>query len=420
MQNIDFQEYDLPNGLHIILHQDKKAPVVAVGVMYKVGAKNDPVGKTGFAHFFEHLLFEGTQNIPRGEWFNIVARHGGKNNAFTTADKTYYYEIFPSNHLQLALWMEAERMRHPVINQIGVDTQRNVIKEEKRQRLTNAPYGKIVYRTEINPYLFKNHPYRQSVIGKMADLDTATTADFQQYNQLYYNPNNAVLVVAGAIDFQQTKQWINDYFLSIENKSPKPNSVEIQEEIISSTIKKVAYDANIQLPIKIFAYRTPKMTDFDAFVFDFISTLLTGGKSSRMYKKMVDEQKQAVEVVAFNDSQEDYGVYIMGAIPLGETSLEVLAQQMDYEIEKLQSELISDNELEKLQNTYENNFVDANATMEGIALSLANNYMFMKNTNFINEQLSMYRTITKEDIQRVAKKYLAVSSRLELDYLPQQ
>ena len=165
-QQVSYQEYDLPNGLHVILHQDNGAPVVTTSVMYHVGGKDRTQGRTGFAHFFEHLLFEGTENIPRGEWFTVVSSNGGSNNANTTSDRTYYYEVFPSNSLELGLWMESERLMHPIINQIGVDTQNEVVKEEKRSRIDNAPYGGIQYATATNKYLFDKHPYKMSVWAK--------------------------------------------------------------------------------------------------------------------------------------------------------------------------------------------------------------------------------------------------------------
>lgn len=418
-QKISFQEYDLPNGLHVILHQDNTAPVVTTGVMYHVGSKDDTTGKTGFAHFFEHLLFEGTQNIERGKWFSIVSSNAGKNNAFTSTDKTYYYEIFPSNNLQLGLWMEAERMLHPVINQIGVDTQKEVVKEEKRQRIDNVPYGKISYRMGINPHLFKKHPYRQSIIGSMEDLDSATLDDFSKYNQRYYNPNNAVLVVTGDIDIPQTKEWVEQYFASIPNNVGKPVRNFPQEEPITQTIKATEYDANIRIPAKVYAYVTPKMTDKDAVVFDFISNILTGGNSARLYKKMVEDKQEAMEVFAFNDSQEDYGTYVMVSLPMGNISLEQLGKSMDEEIIRLQNELISEKEYQKLLNQFEKQFVSSNSSMQGIALSLANAYMFHKNTNAVNETLDNYRKVSREDIRRVAKKYLNANQRLDLDYLPE-
>ncbi len=417
-QEVAFEEYDLANGLHVILHQDNSAPVVTVGVMYHVGAKDEERNRTGFAHFFEHLLFEGTQNIERGKWFDIVSSNGGTNNAFTTQDKTYYYEVFPSNNLELGLWMESERLLHPVINEIGVSTQNSVVKEEKNQRIDNAPYGKIIYRTGINPHIFKKHPYGESVIGQIEHLDAAKLEEFIAFKKKFYNPNNAVLVVTGDFEKAQAKKWIDDYFSTIPNTGEKIVRTKIVEDPITETIKVTDYDPNIQLPIKIYTYRTPGMTEKDAYVLDLISNILTTGKSSRLYKKMVDEKKIALQVLAFSDSQEDYGTYIMGALPMEGVSMENLGKEMDVEIEKLQNELISQREFEKLQNQIESRFVNANSNMEGIALSLADYYTFYKDTNLINKQVDIYRSITREDIQRVAKKYLNKNQRLELDYLP--
>ncbi len=418
-QEVTFEEYDLDNGLHVILHQDNKAPVITVGVMYHIGSKDEEKGKTGFAHFFEHLLFERTKNIEKGKWFDIVASHGGRNNANTSQDRTYYYETFPSNNLELGLWMESERMLHPIIDKGGVDTQNEVVKEEKRQRIDNAPYGKIIYRTGINKYLFDKHPYSQSVIGSMNDLDSAKLDEFLAFNKKYYNPNNAVLVVAGDINSNDARKMIAEYFGPIQNNAPKATREFIKEDPIAEEIKVKEYDANIQLPVKVLAYRAPKRTDKDSYVFDYISSILTGGNSSRMYKKMVEEKKIALQVLAFTDALEDYGAYIMGALPLGDASLETLQKDMQEEIEKLQNELITEREFEKLQNQFENNFVNSNANVEGVASSLATYYMLQGNTSLINQEIDIYRSITREDIQRVAKEYLNKNQRLNLDYLPE-
>lgn len=417
-QSLIFEEYDLSNGLHVILHRDNSAPVVTIGVMYHVGAKDEDPTRTGFAHFFEHLLFEGTQHIARGKWFDIVSANGGHNNAFTTQDKTYYYEVFPSNNLQLGLWMEAERMLHPVINEIGVSTQNSVVKEEKNQRIDNAPYGRIMYRSAINPYLFKKHPYSGTVIGKVEHLDAASLEEFIAFKKKFYNPNNAVLVVAGDFDTVPTKEWIEQYFATIPNTGDAIQRNKIEEAPITETIEVTEYDPNIQIPLKLYAYRTPAMTDKDSFTIDLLSNILTDGKSARLYKKMIDEHQTALQVLAFSDAQEDYGVYIMGALPMDGVSLETLAQEMDEEITRLQTELISEREYEKLQNQIEANFVAQNSHMEGIALSLADNYTFYKDTNLINKAIDHYRTITREDIREAARKYLDKNQRLDLNYLP--
>jgi len=417
-QSLIFEEYDLSNGLHVILHRDNSAPVVTIGVMYHVGAKDEDPTRTGFAHFFEHLLFEGTQHIARGKWFDIVSANGGHNNAFTTQDKTYYYEVFPSNNLQLGLWMEAERMLHPVINEIGVSTQNSVVKEEKNQRIDNAPYGRIMYRSAINPYLFKKHPYSGTVIGEVEHLDAASLEEFIAFKKKFYNPNNAVLVVAGDFDTPTTKEWIEQYFATIPNTGNAIQRNKIEEAPITETIEVTEYDPNIQIPLKLYAYRTPAMTDKDSYTIDLLSNILTDGKSARLYKKMIDEHQTALQVLAFSDAQEDYGVYIMGALPMDGVSLETLAQEMDEEIERLQIELISEREYEKLQNQIEANFVAQNSNMEGIALSLADNYTFYKDTNLINKAIDHYRAITREDIREAARKYLDKNQRLDLNYLP--
>ncbi|MEN8884207.1 MAG: pitrilysin family protein, partial [Flavobacteriaceae bacterium] len=209
-QKVEFEEYDLSNGMHVILHQDKSAPVVITSVMYHVGAKDEQPDRTGMAHFFEHLLFEGSKNIPNGEWFKMVSSNGGRNNANTTDDRTYYYEIFPSNKLELGLWMESERLLHPIIKQDGVDTQNEVVKEEKRLRVDNQPYSRFLEYVKLN--MFKKHPYKGTTIGKMAHLDAATLDEFLAFNKKFYVPNNATLVVAGDIDLKTTKKLIEDYF----------------------------------------------------------------------------------------------------------------------------------------------------------------------------------------------------------------
>ncbi|MBP9601571.1 MAG: insulinase family protein [Lutibacter sp.] len=413
-QQINFEEYDLSNGLHVILHQDNSAPIVTTAVMYHVGAKDEVKGRTGFAHFFEHLLFEGTKNIPKGEFFKIVSANGGRNNANTTQDRTYYYETFPSNNLELGLWLESERMLHPVINQIGVDTQNEVVKEEKRARIDNAPYGKIIYRTGINQHIFSKHPYKNSVIGSMEDLDAAKLEEFLAFHKKFYAPNNAVLVVAGDFEKADAKKMIENYFGDIP-KGEIVERVHIKEDAVVA--KKVTEtDSNIQIPIKLFIFRTPSNKDKDAYALDMVSSILTSGKSSRMYKKLVEEKK-ALQVLAFNDSQEDYGTYIMGALPMGETSLDDLATDMNNEIVKLQTELISEKEYQKLQNQFENNFVNSNSGVENIANTLAANYMLKGNVNLINDELSMYRSITREDIKRVANELLNANNRVEMDYL---
>lgn len=414
-QKVAFEEYDLENGLHVVLHQDNSAPVVVTSVMYHVGAKDEQPNRTGFAHFFEHLLFEGTKNIARGDWFKIVTANGGNNNANTTDDRTYYYEVFPSNNLELAIWMESERLMHPVINQIGVDTQNEVVKEEKRLRIDNQPYGNLFKAVKQN--MFKVHPYRWTTIGEMEHLDAATLEEFQAFNKKFYIPNNAVLVVAGQFETTQAKEWIAKYFGSIQKGTPVARQ-KFEEAPITAPISAKWEDPNVQIPMTVAAYRTPSMKTRDARVLDMISTYLSDGKSSKLYKKLVDDKKLALQVGAFNYSQEDYGTYFVYSLPMGEVTSETLLKEIDEEIVKLQTELISENDYQKLQNKFENNYVSSNASVEGIAENLATYYLLYGDINLINTEIEIYHSITREEIRDVAKKFLNSNQRLILNYEP--
>jgi zinc protease len=417
-QKVKFTEYDLNNGLHVILHQDKTAPVVAVSVMYHVGSKDEDPQRTGFAHFFEHLLFEGSPNMKRGEFMKIVSSNGGQNNANTSHDRTFYYEMFPSNQLELGLWLESERMLHPKIDVTGVNTQNEVVKEEKRLRIDNSPYGK--FAENIFKHLYKGTPYEWQPIGSMEHLDAATLEEFLAFFKKYYAPGNAVLTIAGDIDVENTRTLVKKYFDEVPKGAPVvKKSYELP--VITAQIVDTAYDANIQIPAIFAAYRIPGMKSRDTKVMEMISSVLSGGGSSRLNRKMVDEKKTALQVSAFNYGLEDHGTYITLALPNNNTPLNDLLADIDAEVLNLQTELITENEFKKLQNQFENSFVSANSRMLGVAENLASGYTFHdKNTNDINEELDKIKSITREEIRSVAKKYLNKNQRVVLYYLPKK
>jgi zinc protease len=415
-QKVQFEEYKLENGMHVILYQDNSVPVVKVEVMYGVGSKDDPKNKTGFAHFFEHLLFEGTANIERGDWFKIVSSAGGRNNAYTTYDLTTYFEILPSNQLELGLWMESERLLHPVINQIGVETQNGVIKEERRQTQDNRPYGNLI--SEVTRHLFPNTGYFHAIIGTIEDLDNATLEDFLNFHKTYYVPNNAVLIVAGDFKTAQAKKWIQEYFGPI----PRGNEIKRSEFVsnpINQQINASFEDPNIQTPMMVLAYKTPPANSREALVLDFISSILSDGKSSRLSKNMVDDKKMALFVGAFNYALKNSGMYLIYGLPMGEFTMDDLVAAVDAEIQNLQNELISEREYQKLMNQYENSFVQANSSADGIATTLVTNHIMFGDANRINTQLDMYRSITRDEIREVARKYLNPNQRLYLRYIPE-
>lgn len=414
-RKIEFTEYDLENGLHVILHQDNTTPIVAVTVLYHVGSKNEDPKRTGFAHFFEHLLFEGSDNIKRGEFDKYVTNAGGTLNANTSQDRTFYYELLPSNQLELGLWLESERMLHAKIDQIGVDTQREVVKEEKRQRMDNQPYGSIL--PELLKRAYTVHPYQWTTIGSLEHLNAATLDEFIKFYKTFYVPENATLSIAGDINIDQAKELVAKYFKDIPRGGkpiPHPTVVEPTQ---TKEIRADVFD-NIQLPAVIEGYHVPAQGTDDAYALEMLSVVLSGGQSSRIYKALVDEQKKAVQAGAFPFTSEDPGLYIVFGIANLSVDVGDLEKSIDAEIKKVKDALIDEKEFQKIRNQIESQFVQQNSSMAGIAESLANYHVYYKNTNLINTEIERYMKVTREDIQRVAKKYLNDENRVVLHYLP--
>lgn len=414
-RKIQFEKYTLPNGLTVILHQDKTAPVVAVTTLYHVGSKNEDTGRTGFAHFFEHLLFEGSENIKRGEFDKYVTNAGGALNANTSQDRTFYYELLPSNQLELGLWLESERMMHAKIEEIGVNTQREVVKEEKRQRIDNQPYGTILM--EVLKRAYKVHPYRWAPIGSMEHLNAAQLSEFIDFYKTYYVPENCVLSIAGDIDVAKTKQLIQAYFGEIPKGTKPINRPNVIEPDLGGEVRDVIED-NIQLPAVIQAYRAPKQGSDEYYAFNVLSTLLSGGESSRMNKILVDDKEMAVAAFAIPFFNEDAGLFINYALPNMGFTPEALESAMDSIINDLKVTPVSANEFQKVQNQIESEFVSSNATMAGIAESLANYQVYFGDADLINTELAKYKKVTRDDLMNVAKKYLNKDNRVVLYYVP--
>jgi len=415
-QNIQFVEYDLPNGLKVMLHEDHTTPIVAVSVMYHVGSKNEKPKRSGFAHFFEHLLFEGSENIKRGEFDDYINNAGGMNNANTTYDRTYYYEVLPSNQLALGLWLESERMLHAKVDQVGVETQRQVVKEERRQRMDNQPYGKLLEETLKR--LYKVHPYKSSVIGSMEDLDAAQEIDYKTFYKDFYRPDNAILSIAGDINIDQTKTLIDIYFKDIPRGKGEIQRKFPQEPAITQLRRDTVYD-NVQLPAVIIANHIPAQGTPDFYAVKMLGMILSQGESSRMQKVLVDEQQKAVFAGSFPLGLEDPGANISFGIANLGVEVADLEKSMDAVITELQTNLILETEFQKLQNQVENDFISANNNMAGIAQSLAQYEMYYGDATLINTEIERYRKVTRDEIRAVANKYFNKNSRVVLHWLPQ-
>ena len=467
-RKIEYVEYDLDNGIHVILHEEKATPIVAVSILYHVGSKNEKPDRTGFAHFFEHLLFEGSENIERGEYSELVEKNGGTLNANTSHDRTYYYEILPSNQLELGLWLESERLLHAKVDNTGIETQRSVVKEEKRQRIDNQPYATFIGETFQR--MFKEHPYNWQPIGSMEHLDAAQEEDYINFYRTFYVPANATLSIAGDIDIEQTKKWIAKYFGSIpkgqainlyrdfENLSEdvfqskygvakdqfiyenfmNPTSADAKKlikkyaempidiprtkkatEQLTGITKDVIYD-NIQLSGLFMAYRFPEQTHADMYALQMMNDVLSGGSSSRINKVLVEKKQMAQFAFSFAYGLEDAGMGIFAAIAAKGKDLDSLQMEFDEQIRIIQEELISQEEFEKIRNQYENSFISSNSTVVGIAENLADNHVYNGGASKINTELAKYMSVTREDIQRVAKKYLTQNARIILHYLPKE
>ena len=467
-QKITYEAYDLPNGLHVILHEEHATPIVAVSVLYHVGSKNENTNRTGFAHFFEHLLFEGSANIGRGEYSELVEKNGGTLNANTSQDRTYYYEVLPSNQLELGLWLESERMLHAKVDIKGIETQRSVVKEEKRQRVDNQPYGSFF--TEIFKRVFTAHPYNWAPIGSMEHLDAAQEEDYVNFYKTFYVPSNATLSIAGDINIEQTKKWIAAYFGSIpqgqainlyrdfinlsedafvarynisKNKfdsknfmaSSTPEAKKIinsylskpcvierpakDKQAISGVVKDTIYD-NIQLPALFMGYKMPAQTHPDNYALEFLNEVLSSGSSSRINKEIVEKRQLAQYAFSFNYGLEDAGIGIMAAIAPKEVALDTLLAAFDAQIATIKTSLISEEEFQKVRNKFENDIASSNASIAGIAENLADNHVYYGDANRVNSLLSNYMKVTREDILRVANTYLTQDNRVILYYLPKE
>ena len=415
-QHVEFEEYDLDNGLHVILSQNHKTPNVVVSVMYHVGSKNEVDTLTGFAHFFEHLMFEGTENIPRHTYDKYVSDAGGELNANTSFDRTYYFELLPSNYLELGLWLESERMMHPKIEEIGVNTQKDVVCQEMGQTRDNVPYGTAL--TTLLKDSFKKHPYRHDVLGSEEHVRNASIQDFRNFHDMFYVPNNAVLTICGDFQKEEAKAMVAKYFTDIpagtmKIRRPDPNIEPARTEPVKDTV----YD-NIQLPLLICAYPAPAYGTDDYYALNIFSNILSDGESSRLTSKIVNEEEMAVMAMTAMIPFEHPAGLLIQALPNQGVEVAELESEIDKEIFNLIENGISDEEFQKVMNRVELQTIASNSGIERIAEELATSYTYFKNTNAVNEVLKRSTDFTKEQVIETARKYIRPEAKVSVYYLP--
>lgn len=410
---IAFKEYTLPNGLHIILHQNHSAPVISTYVLYKVGSKNERPDRTGFAHFFEHLMFEGSEFIPRGTIDKYISGAGGNLNASTSFDRTDYYFNLPAHQLPLALWIESERMLHPRIDEAGVETQRAVVKEERRRSYDNQPYGSLF--EELSSLVFEGTPYQWVPIGSFQYIDKATIDEFREFHRTFYRPENATLVVAGDFQEEQTRKLIEDYFSAIPNGKPIPRPAFEWKLDVQGKTKDVV-KKNTPLPALVQAWRAPSETDPDAYPLEMLSHILGEGRSSRLYQSLVEKKGVAMSVSPYCYLLEKTGMLAIQVTGQAGASLDELNQVLSEEIDLVVKEGVTEEEFQKARNAMESQFAQSGGTMADRARTLAHYSMFYGDTSLINTELERYLAVKREDLHRVAKKYFTPSGKFLLRY----
>ena len=399
---IDFFEYDLANGLHVILHQDKSAPVISTYLLYHVGSRNETADRTGFAHFFEHLMFEGTDNIKRGQIDKLVSAAGGNLNASTSFDRTDYHFNLPANQLALALWIESERMLHAKVENVGVETQRQVVKEERRLGTDNAPFGTVFEK--LSALVFQGTPYEWTPIGSVQYIDQAKLDEFRAFYHRFYVPNNATLAIAGDIDLEKTKKLIEDYFSGIprgKEIEPPKFSLSPQKEPKKETVAL----PTTPLPATIQAWRGPPETSPDAPAVELLTAILATGRSSRLYEELVRKEQIASDMDVFPFLLESGGMLGIFVIGNPDTSIDKLDALISAEVAKVRESGVSGEELQKAKNQKLKGLASAYGTAQRRAENLAQFHVTFGDTSQINKQWERFQSVTKEDIQRVAREY---------------
>ena len=413
---IAFTDTTLDNGLRVIISEDHFAPVYAIAVSYKVGSRDERNGRTGFAHLFEHMMFKGSENVGPGEHFYLIFTKGGSMNGTTNTDRTLYYEVMPKNQLDLALFLESDRMRSLKVTQENLDNQRQAVKEERRLGLDNQPYGQTSER--LDELVYDNFAYHHSVIGSMADLDAASVSDVQQFFRTYYAPNNAVLALAGDLNPQQTLAEVKKYFGAIPRQEP-PKPVDLtepekKEERRARIDDKLARLARIDV-----VYRVPEATNADARALSIAASIMGSGESSRLYQKLVKEKEVASQAACFADSRAGPSEWIVRAMIRPGRTPEEVEGLITEEVAKLSAEPVTDKELQRSRSSIRRSMlVGTRESMLSTAISLADNTALYNDPNRINTEYEKRLAVTAADIQKAARTYLRTANRVVVTTVP--
>lgn len=411
------EQFTLTNGLRVILNKDQAVPVVSIAVYYDVGSRNEKEGRTGFAHLFEHMMFQGSENVPKAAHFQYIFNAGGTMNGTTSTERTNYFETLPGNHLPLALWLESDRMRSLTVTQENLDNQRNAVQEEKRLRYDNQPYVNAFLR--INELIFKNPANSHSTIGSMEDLDAATIDDVREFFRIYYAPNNAVLTIAGDFDEQEARELVEKYFSDIPSQ-PAPPSVDVSEPEEVAALQETFYDKLAPAPAFVLGWKIPPRRTPEFYALSLAGELLFEGDSSRLYQKLVKGDESVVSIQGGVDERRGPSALYIFALPKPGQDVAIIRSQIFEEIRRLSTDGPSEPEMEKLRNSLCNDAVRGRQSTMYRAQRLAEYALYDGDPTVFDTELDHYLSVTAEQIKSVVNKYLNVENRVVLDIVPEE
>jgi zinc protease len=412
---LQFQSLTLPNGLRVVLSEDHSTPVVHVSVWYHVGSKNERPGKTGFAHLFEHMMFKGSKNVEPESHTSIIASVGGRSNAYTTEDETVFWQTLPAHYLPLALWMEADRMATLRIDEEAFRREREVVKEERRMRVENQPYGRL--QEIVYDHAFTTHPYKHPTIGSMADLEAASIADVREFHSTYYVPENAVVTIVGDFDTAQATQLVTQYFGRVP-KAVKPVPRDLAKEPAMARERRVVVEEAWPLPAVVVAYHVTYDGHPDSYPLHMTSKILSDGQSARIQRELVYNKRIALTAFGSGNITEHPNLfYAVALVQPGKTPAEA-EQALIEEFEKLKREPVSEGELQRAKNQWARDYIVGRESNQDKALHLAHAVVIHNDIATADGEFDIFMNVSRADLQRVAKTYFNENNRTVLHIMP--
>jgi len=415
LQPLEIEEYSLANGLRVVLNKDDAVPVVSVAVYYNVGSRNERPDRTGFAHLFEHMMFQGSENVPKAGHFQFIMKAGGTMNGTTSSERTNYYETLPANQLPLALWLESDRMRSLAVTQENLDNQREAVKEEKRLRYDNQPYGQIF--DLINEMIYKNFANAHSTIGSMDHLDQASVEDVQEFFRIYYAPNNAVLSISGSFDDQTVRELVEKYFGDIPNQ-PLPPALDVSEPTEISNSYRQWEDKLAPFPAFLIGWKIPQRRTSEFNALYLAGKMLYDGDSSRLYQKLVKGDESVIQLFGFTDERRGPSSIFVGAIPKPDKDLSKIRDVIMHEIRDIAENGPDAKEMQKLSNQLVNDSVRSRQSSMSRAQQIAEFALYDGDPKLINSELEELLAVTPDQIKAAVAKYLNTDNRALLDIVP--